>query len=150
MDPVRAILLALARRAKDNHLHWQAGLAAIRARQQIPTHHEAFAHAAISQLCLADALRAADLPAGFRIDGITLSRDPVTAMTQLRDHVPGRQPDNPIEAEHEHARLAYRQLASGPLTDREQALAVQLAGLPAARRDQVADAAERIARHQQQ
>ena len=35
------------------------------------------------------------------------------------------------------------------LTDEEQAAAVQLAGLPAARRDKVIDAAERIARHPQ-
>ncbi|MEV4283472.1 hypothetical protein [Actinoplanes xinjiangensis] len=147
MDPVRAILLALARRAKHNHLSWQAALAATRARSQPRQRSEAFAHAAISELCLVDALRAADLPTGFRVDTITLSRDPVIAMTQLRDHVYARRPDNAIEAEHEHARQTYRRLSADPLTDQEHAVAVQLAGMPAARRDKVIDTAEHLARH---
>ncbi|MEV4283495.1 hypothetical protein [Actinoplanes xinjiangensis] len=149
MDPVRAILPALARRARENHLSWQAGLAAVRARRQTPSRGEAFAHAAVSELCLIDALRAADLQAGFRIDAITLSRDPVTAMKQLRDHVYGRQRDNAIEAEHEQDRHTYRRLAADPLTDQEHAMAVQPARMPAARRDKVIDAAEHLARHQQ-
>ncbi|BEL05712.1 hypothetical protein Q0Z83_039030 [Actinoplanes sichuanensis] len=147
MDPVRAILLALARRANDTHLYWQAGLAAVRARRQVPQRGEAFAHAIQAELCLADALRAADLPAGFRIDGITLRPDPVDAMRQLRAHVPRLNPSGPIEAEHEQARQTYQQLAVDPLTDQEQAFAVQLADLPVARRDKVVDAAERIACH---
>jgi hypothetical protein len=148
MDPVREILLALARRAKEHQLYWQAGLAAVRARREIPQRGEAFAHAAISEMCLVDALRAADLPAGFRIGGITLSRDPVDAMKQLRDQVYARNPSGPIEAEHEQARLTYQHLATAPLTDQEHAAAVQLAGMPAARRDKVIETAEHLARHQ--
>jgi hypothetical protein len=147
MDPVRAIPLALARRAKQNHLSWQAALAATRQHRQPRQRSEAFAHAAISERCLVDALRAADLPAGFRVDAITLSRDPVTAMTPLRDHVYAGRRDNAIEAAHEHARHTYRRLSADPLTDQEHAVAVQLAGMPAARRDTVIDAAERLARH---
>ncbi|MFC4071925.1 hypothetical protein [Actinoplanes subglobosus] len=146
---VRAMLLALARRAKGTHLYWQAGLAAVRARDEIPQRSEAFAHAVQAELCLTDALHAAGLPAGFWIDGITLDRDPVTAMKQLRDHVHAWTWNGPIEAGHEQARLAYRQLAADPLTDQEHALAVHLAGLIAARRDKVIDTAEHLARHQQ-
>jgi hypothetical protein len=149
MDPVRAMLLTLARRAKQTHLSWQAGLAAVRARREVPRRSEVFAHAVMSELCLIDALRAADLPAPFRIDGITLHRDPVTAATQLRDHVHARNPGGPIEAEHEHARQDYQRLSAEPLTESEQVAAVQLAALAPARRDKVIDAAESIARHQQ-
>ncbi|GAA1596674.1 hypothetical protein J3R03_003129 [Actinoplanes couchii] len=147
MDLVRAILLALARRDKSTYLRWQAGLAAVRARGLTPTHNEAFAHHVQTELCLVDALRAADLPSGFRIDGITLPRDPVTAAKRLRDHVPAWSPDNAIETDHEQARLQYRSLAATPLNAQETAYAEMLAGLPAARRDKVIELAEHLTRH---
>lgn len=147
MDPTRAILVALARRAANCRLRWQAGLAAVRARGETPTHNEAFAHHAIAELCLVDALCAADLPTGFRLAGITLPRDPVDAMTILRDHVHAWAPDNAIETDHEQARLDYRRQAAAPLTEQETAYAHLLAGLAPARRDKIIDLAESLARH---
>jgi hypothetical protein len=146
MDPVRAILRTLAGLTREAELGWHAGRAAVRARGQTPVHNEAFSHFAKAQQCLIAAVKAADLPAGFRMYDVTLSRDPVTAARQLCDAAHGHDDAGPIEAAHEAARLAYRTAYAEPLTDTEQRYAALLADLPAARRDKVVDLAEERAR----
>ena len=148
-DAHRAILLALAKQAREAELYWQAGTAATRARGLTPSRTEAFAHHTRAELSLLIALRAAGIPPNFHIDGITLSRDPLAAMQQLRGHVAAHQPSNPIETDHEAARLAYRHTFAAPPTAQEQHLAATLAGLPAARRDKINELAETLARADQ-
>ena len=97
MDPVRNMLLALAQRAKEARLHWHAGRAAVRARGEVPARTEAFAHHVEADLCLLAALRAADIPAKFRVRDITLSRDPVRAAKQLCEIVYGHDCAGPAD-----------------------------------------------------
>jgi hypothetical protein len=140
------VLLAVAGRAKQAQLYWQAGLAAARARGDGRAPTEAFAHHVEAEMCLLAAIRAAGPPAGHRIDGLTLSRDPVKAMIALRDHAHGHGTDDAIEAAHEPARRGYRDAFAAPLSAAEQDLAQTLAGLPDARRDKVIEQAESLAR----
>ncbi|WP_229070798.1 hypothetical protein [Actinoplanes sp. DH11] len=146
VDPAVAMLLALAGRAKEAQLYWQAGLAAARARGEVRGHTEAFAHHVEAEMCLLTALRAAPRPAGLRVNGIALPRDPVAAMRQLREHAVGYAPRAAIEAAHEPARLAYRAAFAAPLTVEEQQLVAALAALPVARRDKVIETAETLSR----
>ena len=149
MDPVRAILLALARRAKEARLHWQAGRAAVRARGETPDRTEAFAHHVEADLCLLAALDAADIPANFRIYDLTLSRDPVKAAEQLREIAFGYDPSGPIEAEHEAARQAYKTAYAQPISEHEQQYVESLADMPPARRDKIVELAEDHARRRE-
>ncbi|MDG4793657.1 hypothetical protein [Micromonospora sp. WMMD1082] len=149
MDPIRSMLLALAKRAKETRLNWQAGRAAVRARGEVPGRTEAFAHYVEADLCLLAALRAADIPANFRVYDITLSRDPVRAAKQLQELVYGHDHSGPIEAAHEAARLAYKAAFAEPVSDQEQRCIEFLADLPAARRDRVIELAEDRARHRE-
>lgn len=149
MDPVRSMLLAVARRAKETRLHWHACRAAVRARGETPGLIEAFAHHTEADLCLLAALRAADIPANFRIRDITLSRDPATASRQLCEIAYGHDGSGPIEPDHEAARLAYRALFAELLSDQEQRCIEVLAALPAARRDKVIELAEDRARYRE-
>ncbi len=146
MDPIRSMLLALATRAKEARLRWHAGRAAVRARGEIPSRTEAFAHHVQAELCLLTALHAASLPTGFRIYDVTLSADPLAVARQLDDLVVAR-PGGAIEAEHEAARLAYIAASAEPITDQEQRYIDTLAGLSAARRDKILELAEQLARH---
>lgn len=147
MDPIRSMLLALAERAKDARLHWQAGRAAVRARGETPGRTEAFAHHVEADLCLLAALDAADIPANFRVYDITLSQDPVRAAEQLCEIAFGYDHSGPIEAEHEAARLAYKAAFAEPISEQEQHCVEILADLPAARRDKIVELAEDRARH---
>ncbi|GGN93912.1 hypothetical protein GCM10010112_82710 [Actinoplanes lobatus] len=131
MDPLRAVLLALARKTHDAQQRWLAGRAALRAREQQVHRNEVFAHYMTAESCLIAALDAANLPSGYRIGGTRLTRDPVVAMQRLRDH--------PIEADREPARQDYLDAYTPPLTEAEAALADRLAALPAARRDRIFD-----------
>jgi hypothetical protein len=149
VDPVRSMLLALAKRAKETRLRWQASRAAVRARGEAPNRTEAFAHHVEADLCLLAALDAADIPANFRIYDITLSRNPVRAAEQLREIVYGHDISGPIEAEREAARLAYKAAFAEPVSDQELRCVEILADLPAARRDRVIELAEDRARHRE-
>jgi hypothetical protein len=149
VDPLRSMLLALAKRAKETRLYWQAGRAAVRARGETPGRTEAFAHHVEADLCLLAALDAADIPASFRVYDITLSRDPVRAAKQLQELVYCHDYSGPIEAEHEAARLAYKAAFAEPISDQEQRCVEFLADLPAARRDRVIELAEDRARHRE-
>jgi hypothetical protein len=145
-DPLATVLLALARRAKEAYLYWQADLAAVRARGERRHGTESFARHAQAELCLLTALTTGRLPSRYRIDGVTLSTDPHRAMLQLREHVVGHRPENAIEAGHEPARLAYLDACAAPLSAAERELARRLAALVTARRDTVIDRAESLAR----
>ena len=147
MDPTRSMLLALAARAKEARLRWHAGRAAVRARDEIPSRIEAFAHHCQAELCLIVAISAADLPRDFRIYDVTLSKDPLVAAKQLDDLVVAADTSGPIEAEHESARLTYKMAFAEPITEQEQRYADILAGLPPARRDKIIEVAEQHARH---
>ncbi|MGC5664523.1 hypothetical protein ACN261_29485 [Micromonospora sp. WMMD723] len=147
MDPTRSMLLALAKRAEETRLDWQAGRAAVRARGETPHRNEAFAHHIQANLCLLTAITAADLPATFRIHDTTLSTDPITAAQQLRDLAPPYDRHGPIEATHEAARQAYREAFAEPITAQEQQYIDLLAALTPARRDKVIAAAEERASH---
>ncbi|MGW5672039.1 hypothetical protein [Micromonospora sp. NPDC003776] len=147
MDPIRAILLSLARSAEEARLRWQAERAAVRARGGAPARSDAFAHNVQANLCLITAIGAADLPANFRLYDTTLSRDPLTAAAQLRQVTCAYYPSGPIEAEHEAARLAYNTASAPLLTAEEQHYVDLLADLPPARRDKIIEAAENRARH---
>ncbi|MEV0158343.1 hypothetical protein AB0H57_32320 [Micromonospora sp. NPDC050686] len=146
MDPIRAILLSLARTAKEAELRWYANRAAQRARGETPTRGEAYAYSVKADQCLITAVTAADLPANFRLYDTTLSRDPLVAAEQLRDVACAYDPSGPIEAAHEAARLAYKTAFAEPLTPQEENYAELLAGLPAARRDKIIEVAEERAR----
>ncbi|GAA3742041.1 hypothetical protein GCM10022225_27000 [Plantactinospora mayteni] len=150
MDPVRSMLLALAQRAKETRLRWHADRAAVRARGETPVRTDTFAHHVQADLCLLAALKAADIPANFRVYDITLSRDPVRAAEQLREIAYGYDGSRPIEAEHEAARLAYKAAFVEPLSDQEQQYVEILADLPAARRDKVIEEVEDRARRREQ
>jgi hypothetical protein len=145
MDSTRAMLLALAGLVTESRLRLEAGRAAQRARGQTPALPEASASFHNARRCLIAAVRAADLPADFRVHDVTLSRDPLAAADQLEELAFGYHPAGPIEAEHETARLAYREVFAAPLTDTEQRQADALANLPAARRDKILDRVERHA-----
>ncbi len=147
MDPTRSMLLALARHAEEARLRWNAERAAVRARDETPARSEAYAYYVQANLCLIAAIGAADLPADFRISGITLSRDPVAAAEQLRQVVVAYDPSGSIEAAHEAARLAYKAAFAEPVTAQELQYVDLLAGLSAPRRDKVIDLAEERARH---
>jgi hypothetical protein len=147
MDPIRAILLSLARNAEEARLRWHAERAALRARGETPTRTDAFAHNVQANLCLITAIGAADLPANFRLYDTTLSRDPLTAAAQLREATSAYHPSGAIEAEHEAARLAYQAALAAPLTAREQHYVDLLADLPPARRDKIIEAAEERTQH---
>ncbi|MET8364450.1 hypothetical protein ABZU53_12860 [Micromonospora sp. NPDC005194] len=147
MDPVRNILLALAKHAEQARLDWQAGRAAVRARGETPSRTEAFAHHIQANLCLTAAIDAADLPATFRVHDITLSRDSLVAAQQLREIVLTYDRRSAIEAEHEAARLAYKSAFAEPVNEQEQQYIDILASLPVARRDKILDLAEEHARH---
>jgi hypothetical protein len=146
VDPIRSMLLALASLAKDARLRWHAGRAAARARDQIPSRTQEFAHHAQANQCLLTAIRAANLPTGFRIYDITLSTDPLAAAKQLDALVVGLS-GGAIEAEHEAARQAYQAAFAEPITDQEQRYIEILAGMPAARRDKIIEGAEQLARY---
>lgn len=147
MDPVRAILLALARRAEEARLSWYAERAALRARGETPTKGNSWAYSVQADLCLITAITAADLPANFRLYDTSLSRDPLAAAAQLREVASAYDHSGPIEAEHEAARLAYKEAIAEPLTPQEQHYVDLLADLPAARRDKIIEAAEERVRH---
>ncbi|MET7710602.1 hypothetical protein [Micromonospora sp. NPDC005413] len=147
MDPIRSILLSLARTAEEARLRWHAERAALRARGETPTRTEASAYDIQATLCLLTAITAADLPANFRLYDTTLSRDPLTAATQLRQVTSAYDHSGPIEAAHEAARLAYKATFTEPLTAQEQHYVDLLVDLPAARRDKVIEMAEERARH---
>ena len=140
------MLLALAHRAKQVQLNWQAGLAATRARDLSRARTEAYAHHVEAELCLVTAVRAAALPPGFRLAGVALPKDPITAMVRLRDQGVAVDWNNRIEAEHELARITYRQEFAAPLSAAEQAQAQALAALKPARRDKVIEMAEALSR----
>jgi hypothetical protein len=146
VDPIRSMLLALATRAEEARLRWHAGRAAVRAREEIPGRTEAFAHHVQADLCLLAAISAADLPTGFKIYDISLSKDPRTAARQLGEIVVAYHPNGPIEAEHEAARLAYNAAFAEPVTDQEQRYIDLLTELPAARRDKIIELVEDRAR----
>lgn len=149
MDPVRSMLLALAQRAKETRLRWHADRAAVRARGATPGRTDTFAHHVQADLCLLTALKAADIPANFRVYDVTLSRDPVQAAEQLREIAYGHDGSGPIEAEHEAARLAYKAAFAEPLSNQEQQYVEILAGLSVARRDKIIEAVENQARHRE-
>jgi hypothetical protein len=146
VDPIRSMLLALASLAKDARLRWHAGRAAERARDEIPGRTQEFAHHAQANQCLLTAIRAANLPTGFRIYDVTLSTDPLAAAKQLDALVVGLS-GGAIEAEHEAARVAYQAAFAEPITDQEQRYIEMLAGMPAARRDKIIEGAEQLARY---
>lgn len=146
VDPIRSMLLALAARAEEARLRWHAGRAAVRARDQIPGRTEAFAHHVQADLCLLAAISAADLPTGFTIYDVTLSKDPRAAARQLAEIVVAYSPSGPIEAEHEAARLAYNAAFAAPTTEQEQRYIDLLAALPTPRRDKIIELAEDRAR----
>ncbi|MEU7779159.1 hypothetical protein [Micromonospora parva] len=146
MDPIRSILLSLARTAEEARLRWNANRAALRARGETPTRDEAFAHNVQANLCLITAITAANLPANFRLYDTTLSRDPLTAATQLRQVTSAYDHSGPIEAAHEAARLAYKAAFVEPLTAQEQHYVDLLVDLPAARRDKIIEVAEERSR----
>ncbi|MFF0176078.1 hypothetical protein [Micromonospora profundi] len=147
MDPIRSILLSLARTAEEARLRLHAERAALRARGETPTRTEAFSYDVQANLCLITAITAADLPTNFRLYDTTLSRDPLTAAAQLRQVTSAYDHSGPIEAAHEAARLAYKAAFAEPLTAQEQHYADLLADLPAARRDKIIEVAEERARH---
>ncbi|MFF0123783.1 hypothetical protein ACFYP7_31380 [Micromonospora arida] len=147
MDPVRSILLSLARIAEEARLRWHAERAALRARGEAPIRTGAFAYDVQATLCLITAITAADLPANFRLYDTTLSRDPLTAAAQLRQVTSAYDHSGPIEAAHEAARLAYKAAFAEPLTAREQHYVDLLVDLPNARRDKIIEEAEERARH---
>ncbi|MFG3690556.1 hypothetical protein [Micromonospora sp. NPDC047740] len=136
------MLLALARLAEEARLRWNAERAAVRARGETPARSEAYACQVQANLCLITAIGAADLPANFRIYDLTLSRDPLAAAEQLRQVAVAHDHSGPIEAAHEAARLAYKEVFAQPVTAQEQQCVDLLAGLPAARRDKIVDLAE--------
>ncbi|WP_327643690.1 hypothetical protein [Micromonospora zamorensis] len=147
MDPIRSILLSLARIAEEARLRWHAERAALRARGEAPIRTGAFAYDVQATLCLITAITAADLPVNFRLYDTTLSRDPLTAAAQLRQVCSAYDHSGPIEATHEAARLAYKAAFAEPLTDQEQHYVDLLVDLPAARRDKIIEMAEERARH---
>ncbi|WP_435124404.1 hypothetical protein [Micromonospora tulbaghiae] len=149
MDPIRGMLLALAKHAEEARLRWNAERAAVRARGERPARTQAYAYHVQANLCLISAIGAADLPAGFRIYDVTLSRDPLVAAEQLRQVAVAYDHSGPIEAAHEAARLAYKAVFAEPVTAQEQQYVDMLAGLPVARRDKVVDLAEDRARHRE-
>ncbi|MFI6263245.1 hypothetical protein [Micromonospora sp. NPDC051006] len=142
MDSTRSMLLALARHAQESRLRWHAERAAVRARGETPARTEAYAYQVQANLCLIAAIGAADLPANFRLYDTFLSRDPLTAAEQLRQVASAYDHSGPIEAAHEMARQAYKAAFAPPLTAQEQQYVELLAGLPAARRDKIVEAAE--------
>ncbi|MBT8227327.1 MAG: hypothetical protein KJO75_17770 [Dactylosporangium sp.] len=141
------MLLALATRAEEAWLRWHAGRAAVRARDQVPGRTEAFAHHVQANLCLLAAISAADLPTGFKIYDVSLSKDPHTAARQLRKIVVAYYPSGPIETEQEAARLAYKAAYAESITDQEQRYVDLFAALPAARRDKIIELVEDRARY---
>ncbi|MBQ1019850.1 hypothetical protein KBX71_18555 [Micromonospora sp. D93] len=147
MDPIRSILLSLARIAEEARLLWHAERAALRARGEAPIRTGAFAYDVQATLCLITAITAADLPVNFRLYDTTLSRDPLTAAAQLRQVTSAYDHSGPIEAAHEAARLAYKAGFAEPLNAREQHYVDLLVDLPAARRDKIIEEAEERARH---
>ncbi|WBB69118.1 hypothetical protein [Micromonospora sp. WMMD812] len=147
MDPTRSMLLALARHAEEARLRWHAERAAVRARGETPARTEAYAYHVQANLSLITAIRAADLPASFRLYDTTLSRDPLTAAEQLRQVASAYDHSGPIEAAHEAARLVYKAAFAEPISAQEQQYVDLLAGLPVARRDKVVELAEERARH---
>ncbi|MFF4879510.1 hypothetical protein [Micromonospora sp. NPDC000668] len=147
MDPIRSILLSLARTAEEARLRWHSERAALRARRETPTRTEAFAYDVQANLCLITAITAADLPVNFRLYDTTLSRDPLTAAAQLRQVTSAYDHSGPIEAVHEAARLSYKAAFAEPLTAQEQHYVDLLVDLPAARRDKIIEVAEERARH---
>ncbi|MEV0429667.1 hypothetical protein [Micromonospora sp. NPDC050495] len=142
MDPTRSILLALAKKAEEARLRWHADRAAVRARGETPTRSEAYAYHVQANLCLITAIDAADLPAGFRLYDVTLSRDPLAAAEQLRQAAVAHDHSGPIEVAHEAGRLAYKAAFAEPVTAQEQQHIDLLAGLPAARCDKIIELAE--------
>ncbi|MEU8112734.1 hypothetical protein [Micromonospora sp. NPDC048947] len=146
MDPIRSILLSLARTAEEARLRWHANRAALRARGETPTRNEAFAYDVQANLCLIAAITAANLPANFRLYDTTLSRDPLTAAAQLRQVASAYDHSGPIEAAHEAARVAYKAAFADPLTAQEQHYVDLLVDLSAARRDKIIEVAEERSR----
>ena len=147
MDPTRSMLLALAKRAEETRLDWQAGRAAVRARGETPQRSEAFAHHIQANLCLLTAITAAALPADFRIYDVTLSTDPVAAAQQLRDIAHPYDRHGAIEAAHEAANRHTRRRSPSRSPPRNSSTSTSLATLTPARRDKIVDAAEQRASH---
>jgi len=141
------MLLALASRANNARLRWHAVRTAVRARGETLDRSKAFARHNEAELCLLAALKAADIPAKFRVYDVTLSRDPLRAAEQLREIAYGYYGSGPIEPEHEAARLAYKAAFAAPLSDQEQRYVEILADLPAARRDKIVEEVEDRTRH---
>lgn len=144
MDSTRSILLALARVAEDTRLRWHVERAAVRVRGRAPsTRSEASVHHAVAARYLIEAIRAADLPSGFRVYDVTLQPDPLAAAAQLRQITGGFHPAGSVEHEHEQTRVVYRAGYDRPMTEPEQTLARTLASIPPHRRDKIIDTAER-------